>query len=101
VHTDISAGLPDGIHICIPNIPILGRLLKALEWKMLVNFIAIWYFNGHLVYFVAISFVYFVATMYVYFVSILYTYILLFWYVVPRKIWHPCISAQFFVFEHL
>jgi hypothetical protein len=32
----------------------LGKFLKVLQWKMMVYFIAIWSFYGHLVYFTAI-----------------------------------------------
>jgi hypothetical protein len=53
---------------------------SVLQWKMLVNFMAIWsivllfgIFYGHFVYFVVIL-----------------AYFYAFWYVVPRKIWQPC-----------
>jgi hypothetical protein len=57
----------------------LGKFWRALHWKILVNFMAIWYilvpfgiFYGYLIHFV-LSLVHFAP----------------FWYVVPRKIWQP------------
>jgi hypothetical protein len=46
----IRSGLPNGIHIFIPKIPILEYILwSAFEWKMLVCFVGGLYFCGHLV----------------------------------------------------
>jgi hypothetical protein len=60
-----SAGLPDA-YFENKN-PNLGKFWRVLQWKMLVNFMAIWstYFMGHLVYFVAIWYTYFMVIGYI------------------------------------
>jgi hypothetical protein len=63
------SGLPDGTFVYLLTKTInFGTLWRALEWKMLVYFTALWYilwsfeiFYGHLVYFVAIWYTYFVV----------------------------------------
>jgi hypothetical protein len=37
---DTSAGLPDGLFS--NQNPNLGKFWRSLDWKMLINFIAIW-----------------------------------------------------------
>jgi hypothetical protein len=51
-------------HIFKPTMPILGKFWMDLQWKMLVNFVVLWYilnqfgiFCSHLVYFVAIWYI--------------------------------------------
>jgi hypothetical protein len=55
----LSAGLPKGF-IFKQKIPNLGKFCMVLQWKMLVYFVAVWYFlrpfgtfysHCHLVYF--------------------------------------------------
>jgi hypothetical protein len=67
--------------------PNLDNILRVLQWKMLVYFVAIWsifpaiwqILFGHLVYFPRFG------TFYP------------FWYVVPRQVWQPC---SWVVLEH-
>jgi hypothetical protein len=68
---------------------------RALEWKMLVFTMVIWYilwsfgiFCGHLVYSVVI---WYILWSFGIFCGHL-VYLLSFWYVVQRKIWHPWVT---------
>jgi hypothetical protein len=59
----------------------LSKFWRALQWKMLVYFIAIWS-----KYFAAIWYRYIAVIWYI---SWLFHIFFPFWYVVPRKIWQP------------
>jgi hypothetical protein len=64
-----------------PKNPNLGKVWRALQWKIFLHVMDIWsilrpmgILYGHLVYFVVIW----------------YIFSLPIWYVFPRKIWQPC-----------
>jgi hypothetical protein len=64
--------------------PNLGKFLRVLQWKMLVDFMAVrsilrpfGVFCGHMNYFMFIWYTFFS-----------------FWYFVPRKIWQPCLRSR-------
>jgi hypothetical protein len=63
------------LHTKNPNLDIVWR---AFEWEVLVYFMTFDIFYIYLVYLLVIC----------------CTYIPPFWYVVPRKIWQPCVLAQ-------
>jgi hypothetical protein len=78
-----------------PN-PILGIFWRALECKMLVHFILIWYiihpfgiFSGNVVYFMVMWYILwpFGIHMYTFCDNLIYCF--LFRYFVQRKIWQP------------
>jgi hypothetical protein len=75
--------------ICIPKIPVLVYIF----WKMLVYFMALWIFSGHLEYFTAIWYVLWpFGIFYGHFWS--FGIIVRVWYVIPRKIWQPCLVSS-------
>jgi hypothetical protein len=85
--TGTMARLPDGV-FSNPKIQNLGKFWRALEWKMLVYFMAIWnillpfgVFYGHLEYVMAIWYFLWPFGNFVYFSP--------FGYFVSRKIWQP------------
>jgi hypothetical protein len=75
--------------ICISNF--FSIIEKALEWKIMVHFKAIWYFKGRLPYFLAIWYSLWqfgiICGHLVYFSP--------FWYVARPKIWQPCVRERF------
>jgi hypothetical protein len=76
-----GSGLPDGMYIFIPKIPILGKFWRVLQWKMLVYFMAIWSILRPF-------FVYFTALWYIFWPFGK------FWFIEPLKIWQPCSGCQ-------
>jgi hypothetical protein len=87
-----EAGLPDGVYIFKPKIPIWVYIWSALAWKMLVYLTAYWNIArkfgicfGNLVIFIRI----FIATAYQNRKIYKNKYFFLFWYAVAIKIWQP------------
>jgi hypothetical protein len=78
----------------------LGKYRRDLHWKM--YFMATWYillpfriFCGHLVYFVDSCYILWPVAEFCGHLLYLYGYLVCvfpFWYVVPRKIWQPCLK---------
>jgi hypothetical protein len=79
----------------------LSKFWRALDWKMLIHFMALWNIYGYLGYVLDIWDIF--RTFGIFYGHLGYFCVHLvhfsgFWYHVPRKIWQPCCGLPFFVF---